>query len=193
MRSNRKLIYGVGVNDANYKLFNVVDGKQVQCPYYSRWANMLKRCYCIKYQESQKTYIGCKVCDEWLTFSNFKSWMQLQDWNGKYLDKDIIIKGCKVYSPESCAFVDNMTNTFTTDSAASRGDCMIGVHFNKNSKKYTAKCCNPFTGKAEYLGGFTHEIDAHKAWKSRKAELAVLVARRNSDYRVIMSLLNMYK
>ena len=67
MHGNRSLICGVGVNDANY----ATSGKRM-CPFYRRWINMLERCYSEKFQEKNPTYRGCSVCEEWLTFSNFK-------------------------------------------------------------------------------------------------------------------------
>lgn len=109
--ANRKPVYGHGVNDADYVTCSTVNGKRVMCPIYRSWTNMLERCYGEKYQERRPTYIGCTVCNEWLTFSVFKSWMVTQDWTGKELDKDIRIKGNKTYSPETCCFVTTKENT----------------------------------------------------------------------------------
>tara|TARA_R110002050_G_scaffold11693_1_gene39168 strand:- start:71 stop:445 length:375 start_codon:yes stop_codon:yes gene_type:complete len=102
----RKFIHGVATNDADY--FTQYKGKT--CPYYSRWRKMLERCYSVEWQESKPTYKECSVCNEWLLFSNFKSWMINQDWIGKELDKDIINNGNKTYSPENCAFVSRKVN-----------------------------------------------------------------------------------
>ena len=90
------LVFGVGLNDANYTVNPVVSGKSYLCSIYSRWQGMLERCYSKKYQVLSKTYSECTVCEEWLTFSNFKTWMEQQDWKGKQLDKDIIKKGNKI-------------------------------------------------------------------------------------------------
>ena len=117
----RKLVCGVGNNDSDYVVTKfetiVVNGKLKQkliwvCPYYRVWKGMLERCYSIKYQESQPTYIGCSVTDEWLTFSAFKNWMEKQNFEGMQLDKDLLIEGNKVYSPETCVFVSGMVNNF---------------------------------------------------------------------------------
>ena len=116
----------MGVNDADYTVIPTVNGKQVVCTFYRAWTAMLKRCYNPTYQANNPTYIGCTVCDEWLTFSNFKKWMMRQDFQGKQLDKDLLVKGNKLYSPETCVFVDGMINTFTIDSGAIRGDYPIG-------------------------------------------------------------------
>lgn len=48
---------------------------------------------------------GCSVCEEWLTFSNFKRWMEQQDYEGKALDKDLLVSQNKTYSSETCVFV----------------------------------------------------------------------------------------
>lgn len=188
----KKLVYGVGINDADYTVCPTVNGKQVMCPFYRAWTNMLKRCYCTKYQASRQTYVGCTVCDEWLTFSSFKAWMETQDWKGKELDKDLLVKGNKVYSPAACAFVDSMTNTFTIDKGAARGEWPIGVYLNKEREKLLAQCCNPFTRKQESIGYFTCPEKANQAWKKRKHELALQLADLQKDSRVAEALRSMY-
>ena len=191
MAGKRGLVYGVGVNDADYKIGGRVDGKHWKCPYYERWKQMLRRCYCPIYLNKQPTYKDCTVCDEWLTFSNFKAWMEQQDWYGKHLDKDLLVVGNKVYSPDTCVFVDQYINSFTTDRLALRGNFPLGVTF-KNGK-YMSRCMNPFTGKKDYLGLFDTPEKAHKAWRVKKDSLAGMLASRCEDRRLRESLINMYK
>ena len=186
------LVYGVGINDANYKVKPVVNGKRAYCKFYDTWVHMLARCYSQKCQNKQPTYIGCSVCDEWLTFSNFKRWMESQDWEGKEIDKDLLFVGNRVYSPETCCFVSSTTNTFILHSLASKGSLPIGVYFNKPSKKYLAQCCNPITKKNENLGRFLCQNEAHKAWKKRKHELACMLADLQTDDRVAGALRTRY-
>ena len=202
MKSNPRLVYGVGINDADYvtnkrETIGYVNGKQKQkrvweCPYYRAWENMLARCYSAKYQEKQPTYKGCSVSDDWLTFSNFKNWMEKQDWEGKQLDKDILLEGNKVYSKESCVFVTRMVNMFTIDSGAARGEWLIGVYWNKGKNKFMSMCSNPFTKKREYLGLFTTELEAHEKWRKRKLELSHELAAIQTDIRVAKALINRY-
>lgn len=109
--SFRRLVYGVGVNDADYMLKPTVNGRRECCPFYQKWKSMLERCYSDKNFKKYPSYIGCTVCYEWLIFSKFKSWMENQDWKGKQLDKDIRVKGNKIYSPETCSFVSHAVNT----------------------------------------------------------------------------------
>lgn len=198
----KKLVCGVGINDADYDVqkfetIGYVDGKQKRkkvwvCPCYRTWASMLNRCHSAKYQESYPTYKGCTVSEEWLTFSNFKNWMEQQDWKGSQLDKDILFEGNKIYSADTCVFVTPSVNSFTTDRGAARGEWMIGVIWHKAAKKFQAQCRNPFTKKREHLGYFTSELEAHRAWLKRKLELAHELAAIQTDHRVAKALIDRF-
>ena len=152
-----KLVFGVGVNDLGYRVHVQEDvtkngDKRIrktvfQCRYYVVWGSMLERCYSKKYLESNPSYIGTSVCSEWLYATAFKKWMEQQDWQGKCLDKDIIVPGSKLYSPETCAFVLKATNSFVTARDACRGEYPVGVYLFKRTGEYRAQCKNPFTGK----------------------------------------------
>ena len=197
-----KLVHGVGVNDLGYRTqvkewVTKDGGKRIQksvftCKYYAAWTSMLKRCYSKKFLESRPSYIGTSVCSEWLYATAFRKWMEQQDWNGKCLDKDIIVPGSKLYSPETCAFVLKATNLFVTARDACRGDYPVGVSLCKPTGRYLARCKNPFTGKKEHLGYFSTPEEAHEAWRKRKHELAQLVAATESDTRVVEALKKRY-
>ncbi len=197
-----KLVYGVGVNDLGYRV-NVQEwvtengGKRswktvFLCTYYAAWKNMLERCYSKKHLERNPSYIGTSVCSEWVYATEFKKWMEQQDWHGKSLDKDIIVPGNKLYSPDTCAFVLPATNSFVIASDASRGDYPIGVTLYKRTGKYSAYCENPFIRKGEHLGYFSTQEEAHEAWRKRKHELAQLVANTESDPRIVEALKKRY-
>lgn len=193
MRKKTKLVCGVGINDAEFKTESIIDGKRRVIPSYRCWASMLDRCYSPKLQAKRKTYVGCYVCDEWLTYSNFHKWHASQaTTNGYHLDKDTLFPGNKVYSPETCILVPPMVNSFTTDSGASRGAFMIGCSLHKGSGKYQATCSNPFTRKVEHLGQFSSEIEAHMAWKKRKHEIACQIAETVHDERLAEALRKRY-
>lgn len=185
LNKRNKLVEGVGVNDAEYTVCETVtiNGKSKIvwiCPFYNTWKGMLMRCYSDKYQSKKPTYKGCSSCDDWLIFSNFKAWMEIQDWKGKQLDKDLLMEGNKVYSPDKCIFVPQTVNSFTNDQGNARGDYMLGVYWDKGTGKFRSMCNNPFNGKQESLGYFTNELQAHLTWKTRKHELACLLA--DSEY-----------
>mgnify|MGYP007057199411 CR=1 FL=1 len=185
MRSKNNLVYEVGINDANYNvtLSEKVDGKWeiiYQCPYYRTWTHMLERCYSDKYHERKPTYRECTVCEEWLTFSNFRKWMEQQDWENNQLDKDLLWFGNKEYNPNNCVFIPQIVNSFLTDRGNGRGEYPIGVSFHKKTRKFRAMCCNPFTKRQEHLGLFNGTDQAHSAWKERKHALACQLA--DSEY-----------
>lgn len=193
MRINKrkKLICGVGVNDADYPITCYKDGKQVICPFYTTWVNMLVRCYDPKFQMKSQRYKGCSTVPQWHLFSNFRSWMIQEDWQGKELDKDLLVQGNKVYGPETCVFVDARVNTFIVEGTARRGEWPIGVCSFKG--KFMAQCWSVVTGKQEYLGLFKTPEEAHAAWLSYKLQQAYILAEQQSDVRVANALIARYE
>lgn len=186
------LLYGVGINDSSYATRKSVDGVIKTCPFYVKWKSMLARCYSSKHQAKYPTYANCTVCDEWLTFSNFKKWMQTQDWKGKHLDKDLLKQGNKVYSPDFCLFVDANINTFINDQPLHRGDLPLGVYFDRDNLKFKSQCRNPFNGKNENLGRFECRHMAHIAWRKRKHELACQLADLQTNQKIKYALISRY-
>ena len=197
-----KLVCGVGVNDLGYpthvyEWVTKEGGERVRecifrCKYYTVWADMLKRCYSKKYLERNPSYSGTIVCSEWLSASAFKKWMEQQDWSGKCLDTDIILPGNKLYSPETCSFVLQATNSFVIARDACRGELPVGVSLCNRTGKYIARCNNPFTGKPDCRDYFSTPEDAHEAWRKCKHELAQLVAATETDIRVVEALKKRY-
>lgn len=184
-----KLVYGIGIYEKGKYQANV-NGKNTKV--YVAWYGMLQRCYDAKYQERHPTYIGCSVCNEWLSFQSFAEWYELnhpKDGGSYHLDKDLKILGNKVYSPDTCLFVSQQVNKFTIDHGAKRGQYMIGVSWHKQHEKFLARCCNPLTGNGEHLGLFTNELQAHKAWRARKSELAYQLAMVQDNQEVADALL----
>ena len=102
----KSLIYGVGVRDVPHikKDSNVYRIYQI-------WVKILQRCYSETSFEKRPTYIGCSVCEEWLLFSNFLDWYLKHYVKGWQIDKDILVRGNKVYSPETCCFVPHEVNS----------------------------------------------------------------------------------
>lgn len=182
-----KLVYGVGINDADYILKKWYGSKRITCTYYQKWVDMLERCYSEKYQEKFPTYIGCKVCDEWLTFSKFKEWMIIQDWKNKHIDKDIIVIGNKLYSPETCCFVFEKINLLLTSSNARRGKYPQGVKIDKRSNKYQSRLS--YNGTQKHLGMFNTPEEASQVYRKAKSKLITDVANEQNDERIKQGLL----
>lgn len=181
-------IHGVGINDADYLIRKIVNGKSTICPIYQIWANMITRCYSDKYQSRQPTYIGCTVCEEWLLFSNFRLWMVSQDYEGKALDKDIIVFGNKIYSPETCCFVPQELNSLLCDSAAIRGKFKQGVTWHKAGNKFQAQI--KVNGKRKHLGLFISEESASDKYINEKIKIILAAAYYQTDMRVSDGLRN---
>jgi len=185
--SKRNLLYGVGINNAEYKVCQIVDGKSVIDKYYKKWSAMLERCYCEKSQNKRPGYIGCTVCKEWLTFSNFKNWMESQDWKGKHLNKDILVLGYKIYSPETCLFVTGEINLLLTNHAYARGVYPQGVSWHKRIKKYSSSISK--YGKRNHIGYYDLVSLAEKAYKKAKSLHLKEVAMSQHDIKLKNALL----
>lgn len=147
------------------------------------WKAMLRRCYSICVDKKLTTYKDITVCEQWLNFQNFAEWCYNQtffnakDENGKSycLDKDILVKGNKIYSPETCCFVPQKINKVLLMSKAIRGDYPIGVSFHKQHQKFKASIS--LYGKTRFLGYFSTVDDAFNAYKIEKELYIKLLAQ----------------
>lgn len=154
---------------------------------YDLWAKMLERCYNEKVRDKQPTYLVVTVCDEWLNFQNFAAWCEAQDFfNAKddkgrpyQLDKDILIKGNRVYSPETCCFVPKDINLLLLTSKKARGDYPIGVSYLKTGRVFRADLS--INGKLKYLGAFRSPEEAFQAYKRAKESYVKDVANKWKD------------
>lgn len=180
----RKLIYGVGVRD--------VKTPTQTCPYYKLWVQVLRRCYSPAEQLRKPTYVGCTTVPEWHHLSAFMEWMQQQDWQGKELDKDLLVPGNKVYGPDTCVFIPKQVNSFLT--CARRHDGLgAGVEYRPTGKgKYRAHC-SQLGGGLAYLGYFDTPEEAHEAWRTEKHRLALILADQQTNPRIAAALRARYK
>ena len=159
-------VYGVGVSGAKYPTkINGVLTKE-----YVLWKSMLQRCYNDTYKKKNPTYEGCEVGDNFKSYEYFYEWCQKQigfgneDW---HLDKDLLIKGNKIYSENTCVFLPREINQLLVKSTASRGEHLIGVNWCKTKKAFKAQVCKN-KGKQEHLGYFKTELEAFNAYKLAK-------------------------
>lgn len=81
---------------------------------YKVWKHMIERCYDKKCLSKYKAYEDCFVCDEWLIYENFEKWFDKNYYKVEgeitQIDKDILIKFNKEYSPNTCIFVPQTIN-----------------------------------------------------------------------------------
>jgi hypothetical protein len=163
----KNLVYGVGINDLLYTRGT---------PSYQAWTSMLERCYDSKYQAKKTTYVGCSVCDDWLIFSNFKQWFDSTEngyKDGYQLDKDIIVKGNKVYSPSTCCIVPPAINALLTNRKRHRGNFYIGVRKTSN-ERFVARAC----GGKRHIGVYDTSQEAFYAYKNFKERYIKSVAEK---------------
>lgn len=143
---------------------------------YLKWNNMFKRVYDPVELERFPNYKGTKICNEWINFQNFARWFNENKWSEDctFLDKDILVKGNKIYSPETCVLVDNRINCLFTKSDRARGELPIGVYYDKDSKKYKAQCS--VDKKRKNLGRFGTVEEAFSTYKTFKESYIKQVA-----------------
>lgn len=152
-----------------------VDGIMTKC--YTCWNNMLKRSCSTKYKQKHPTYKEVKICKEWHNYQNFAQWFEDKYTEDFELDKDILVKGNKVYSPETCAFIPNEINLLFTKRDFKRGELPIGVR--KSGNKF--KACIRKEGKEIYINTFKTSQEAFQAYKTVKEQHIKEIAYKWKD------------
>lgn len=137
-----KSFYGVGIAGEKYPI--TMNGQQTK--EIISWQHLLERGYSEKCKNINPTYKNVTVCDEWLYYPNFYEWLHSQDnfdkWiisNDWAIEKDIIIKNNKIYSPDTCCLVPQYVNNLFCKHDISRGDLPIGISYEKRSNMYIAR------------------------------------------------------
>ena len=159
-------VHGVGIVGTEYPIR--VSG--VLTKEYELWKSMLKRCYSDAFKKKRPTYEGCGVSDKFKNYEYFYEWCHKQTGfnnEGWQLDKDLLIKGNKVYSENTCVFIPSEINSLLIKCTASRGEHLIGVHWSKTANAFVARVSKN-KGGSEHLGLFNTELEAFKAYKTTK-------------------------
>lgn len=178
-----RLVFGVGVNDLGRSTWLAAEKRHTT--EYKLWQNMLERAYSQKCHERKPTYIGTTVDPRWLSLKAFlEDVSKIKGFDkalteGWQLDKDIISKGSKHYSLDTCCFVPKAINVLITNSKASRGKYPIGVFYSSRDKKYQS--CLKIDNKNKFLGSFPTPTDAFMAYKKAKEDQIKVVAERYKD------------
>lgn len=175
-------VYGVGYFGVG-KYTSRPDGGGPQFIYYKRWKGILQRCYDEKYSE-YKNYgaKGIVICEEWKNFQNFAKWWH-DNWkeymdNTWELDKDILEKESKIYSPETCCFIPSVINIAFTKRNTLRGKYPIGV--NKKGNSFIAQL--NAGGKKIHLGSFKTPEEAFYKYKESKENYIRELANEYKDF-----------
>lgn len=152
---------------------------------YKVWHAMICRCFDKKHKDKYPAYADVTCCNEWLLFENFYEWLHSQENFEKWIcdsspeiDKDILIKGNKIYMPEMCSLVPRIVNNVFINRARDRGDYPIGV--TRHGDKFRARCDNPILGMREHIGVYDTPENAFYAYKKYKENVIKEVA--NMEY-----------
>lgn len=184
----RSLVYGIGINDADFIVNE--GGKQVTS--YHVWADILYRCHTAKGHLDCPAYTDCYICEEWKRYSSFKKWFDENYVEGYQLDKDILVKGNRVYSPDTCCFVPNDINMLLSKSKSRRA-LPTGVHKHSQCNRYVAQLS--IHNKVNRLGLYKTVEEAFAAYKEAKeAYIRALASKHYAQgclaYNVYEALMN---
>ncbi len=174
---NLPSVFGVGIVGNKYEIRDK-DGNISK--EYLIWRRMIERCYSTNLRNSKnKTYSDCQVCTEWLYFPNFFEWLHSQNnfskwFYGNYMiDKDIIEKGNKIYSPDKCCLVPYYINMLFTKHDSKRGKYPLGVIYNKARECFDVRVNDGvITGKKSiHLTRFSTPEEAFYKYKELKEKI----------------------
>lgn len=192
----RPLVCGVGVYEKGEFIgAYTLAGKSVHTKEYELWRGTLRRCYSKESLEKHPTYAGCTVSENFKNFQYFAEWCQSQvgfGVQGFQLDKDILVKGNKVYSETTCVFVPKKINNLLVSSAATRGIHPIGVNF-RSRRGYEHFAAQISNNTKIHLGHFATAEAAYLAYKLAKEQIIKQVAEQYKDQidpRVYTALVN---
>ena len=188
-------VCGVGVSGTKYPI--KVNGRNTK--EYVLWHSMLVRCYSETYQKKRPTYEGCEVSDNFKYYEYFYEWCHKQvgfanDGNGNpfHLDKDLLVKGNKIYSESTCVFIPREINQILVKRENMRGKYLIGVYWNKRANAFVSRVSKN-KGKSEHLGYFKTEMEAFNAYKQAKESFIKEQANKwksQIDERAYLALIN---
>lgn len=184
----RVVYYGVGRNSKRKHSVRI-DGRKTHT--YKVWRSMLERCYSTNFQRKAPTYKGCTVSDEWLDFQNFADWYKGSKHYecGYQVDKDILYRGNRIYSPSTCCLVPHAINSLLNNKESSRGALPQGVCL-LPSGRFRAQIS--MNNKRFHIGAFDTAQEAYQAYVIAKEAYVKEVAnewRGRIDERVYEALM----
>lgn len=169
--------YYCGIGFVGYGGYGYKNNKEA----YMTWTKMIARCYDDKTHIKRPTYKNCTVHPDWHNFQNFAKWFYENYIDGFHLDKDLLIKGNRVYSDKTCVFIPQEINALISISRLKKSSCPTGVSELKNgfqSGLYIG-------GRRENLGLFKTQEEAFYAYKENKIKEVKRIAHK---YKAVISL-----
>lgn len=160
-----RLTCGVGFNDGKYPT-RLNGDRPIQ---YKKWRSMITRCYDQNLLNKTPHYRDCVVSDNFKNYSYFYEWYcdnNPSNDDSYQLDKDLLVKGNKIYSEDTCVLLPiRINNTFIRKESV-RGKYPIGVYWAAKMGKYGA--CVRLDNRNIALGYFNDIPSAFNAYKTAK-------------------------
>lgn len=164
MRRKNKLVHDIGMNDFDGSISK--DGIIILS--YSTWCSILSRVYSEKQLSTHSSYSDCTVCEDWKLFSNFKQWFDENHIEGYEIDKDILVEGNKIYSPDTCRYVPKHINRLirAPKRVSEYGN---GVYYINRLCKFKSQIS--INNKSIHLGIFNTINEARKIYTETKQKI----------------------
>lgn len=160
-------VYGVGyIGEGRY----LAKDNRNSTSAYAAWHGLMQRCYDLKMQTKSPTYKGCTVHPKWHNFQVFAEWFYSQKHykSGFEVDKDLLVDGNKVYSPNNCCVVPKELNVLFSKSLALKGIAPTGVNYQSRIDRFQARIS--INGERVYLGVFKCPYEAEAVYKKAKQD-----------------------
>lgn len=175
-----KNVYGQGfIGQGKYK--SSINKKETD--EYREWYGIMIRGFDKEFKKKNPTYKDVIVDERFYCFQDYGYWREHNyyeiEGEKMQLDKDILFKGNKIYSPDACIFVPQRINNLFTKSDVARGNCPIGVSYHKPTNKYIVYCKTLYNNK--YLGLYNTSEEGFQAYKTFKETYIKEVADNYKD------------
>lgn len=163
----------MGIGYLGYGKYN----RKENYKYYKIWDKMLRRNYDEKTVNRRISYTKSKMCEEWKNFQNFAEWCNENYIEGWTLDKDLLSKSEKIYSPETCCFLPNDLNNVFSIRTTKNKKLPVGVCKYKN--KYRVAFSK--YGYPAYFGDYNNIDEALNIYLKYKKEYIVELANKYKE------------
>lgn len=179
----KRTLFGIGYLGCNDSF---ADGDNY---IYSKWANMMQRCYDEKTHRLKPYYALCTAEIEFQNFSNYREWHKENAMGDRKvdLDKDLLVHGNTVYGSETCTLIPHFTNTLFEE----RRGTDTNIVLNNNTGKYDVTMS--ILGKNEKVGTFDTEEEARQGFIDYKQDYIRKFAKKckgkvpNKTYEAMMN------
>ena len=176
----KALICGVGINDVGAPTWWIENGKKVNCPIYSCWNRMLERGHSLKFKTKYSAYDGVTVHPDWHRLSKFTEWLNTQpqvNWQELQIDKDLLVKGNKVYGPDTCCFLTNRENSvFRPRNSIKLGSVSKNDRY---ERKKPWMCRITRCNKHFFIGSFSTKEEAEFVAMRESMPIVIEIANAN--------------